>query len=209
MKQYIKILLRENLLGENAIGKHLIVVDVQPEYENYFGNLHINLFEYINENYDELSDITFLYNGEDTLGMISEHEYRDWLVENGLNEDIAYDVRLYDKGYAFFRYCIDNDIEYHSIVELVRYMYENDINDSRDLTSEFWESFVSEHGDDNIKDLLEMSDDCVSVPDLMYFLNNLNNIVLVGGGVNECLKEVEIALDALNKQYSVWDEYTY
>lgn len=209
MKLYIKELLREGLLNENALGKHLIVVDVQPEYENYFGNLAHNLFAYINENHDSISNITFLYNGEDTLGMVSEHEYRNWLYENGLDEEISYDVRLYDKGYAFFRYCIDNDIEYQSIVELVKYMYENEIYDSRDLTAEFWKSFVAEHGDEDIKDLLSMADDCVSVPDLMDFLNNFNNIVLVGGGVNECLKEVEIALDALGKQYTVWNEYTY
>jgi hypothetical protein len=43
----------------------------------------------------------------------------------------------------------------------------------------------------------------------MDILSRLNNVVLVGGGVNECLREVEIAMDALGKQYITWDEYTY
>jgi len=209
MKKYIKRLLRETLLNEEASGKHLIVVDVQPEYENYFGNLGYDLFSYINENYDSISNITFLYNGEDTLGMISEHEYRDWLYDNGLDENIAYDVTLYDKGYAFFRYCIDNGIEHDSIVALVKHMHGNNVNDSRDLDEEFWDSFTSEHGDIDIRDLLEYADDCISIPDLMDILNKLNNVVLVGGGVNECLREVEIAMDALGKQYITWDKYTY
>jgi hypothetical protein len=33
--------------------------------------------------------------------------------------------------------------------------------------------------------------------------------VLCGGGINECLKEVEIALDALNKTYTTFDRFTY
>ena len=209
MKGLIKRLLREGLIKEDAVGKHLIVVDVQPEYENYMGNLPSELFTYINENYSELRGLTFLYNGEDTLGMISEGEYRDWLYDNGLDEDIAYDVTLYDKGYAFFRYCIDNGIEHDSIVTLVKHMHDNNVNDSRDLDEEFWDSFTSEHGDIDIRDLLEYADDCINIPDLMDILNRLNNVVLVGGGVNECLREVEIAMDALGKQYITWDKYTY
>jgi hypothetical protein len=34
-------------------------------------------------------------------------------------------------------------------------------------------------------------------------------IVVCGGGVNECLKEVEIALQALDKPYNVLTQYTY
>jgi hypothetical protein len=209
MKGFIKKLLREELLNESAIGKRLIIVDVQPEYEKVFGNMHYELFSYININYNKLGGLTFLYNGYDTLGMISESEYREWLFENGLDEDIAYDVELYDKGYAFFRFCIDNDIEHDSVVNLVRHMYKNDINDSRDLDSDFWDSFVDNYGDENIRELIENADDCISVPDLMEYLNRFNNIVLVGGGINECLKEVEIALDALDKNYQTWDKFTY
>lgn len=39
--------------------------------------------------------------------------------------------------------------------------------------------------------------------------NNYNNIVLCGGGINEFLKEVEIALQVLNKHYTVLTKYTY
>jgi hypothetical protein len=88
-------------------------------------------------------------------------------------------------------------------------MYKNDINDSRDLDSDFWDSFVDNYGDENIRELIENADDCISVPDLMEYLNRFNNIVLVGGGINECLKEVEIALDALDKNYQTWGKFTY
>jgi hypothetical protein len=43
----------------------------------------------------------------------------------------------------------------------------------------------------------------------MDFLDSYDNIVLVGGGIDECLKEVELAMDALGKNYDTWHEFTY
>jgi len=47
------------------------------------------------------------------------------------------------------------------------------------------------------------------IPDLMEESQPYNNIILTAGGINECLKEVEIALTALNKPYSTYSEFTY
>jgi hypothetical protein len=197
------------LITENAVGRHLIVVDVQPEYAPWMHGMQSELFEYINTHIDELSDLTFLYNGEDTMGMVSEHEYIDWLVENGLDEDIAYGARLYDKGYAFFRSCMDRGGDDEELVNLVKFMRDNDINDSRELDKKFWKAFVKQYGSKNIRELMEDSEDCINIPDLMDFLNSYNNVVLVGGGINECLKEVELAMDALDKNYDTWHKFTY
>jgi hypothetical protein len=185
------------------------VVDVQPEYASYMSGMQYDLFRYINEHINELAGLTFLYNGEDTMGMVSEHEYRYWLFENGLDEDIAYEATLYDKGYAFFRNCMDRGGEDDELVNLVRFMRSNNINDSRELDEEFWNAFIDEYGSENIKELMEDSEDCINIPDLMDVLERLNNIVLVGGGINECLKEVELALDALDKNYDTWHKFTY
>jgi|TARA_R110002126_G_scaffold82497_3_gene202178 hypothetical protein len=213
MKYYIKQKLRESimrevLIQESAIGKTLVVVDVQPEYQSYFVNMHHNLFEYINEHNNQLSNLLFLYNGE-SLGMIEEHEFRYWMLDNGLDEEIAFSVDVYDKGYAFFRYCIDGGIDDENIVNLIKYMIHIGVNDSRDLDEDFWNGFIEKYGDENIRELLEFSDDAINIPDLMDILKPLNNITLVGGGINECLKEVEIALDTLNKSYYTWPQFTY
>lgn len=212
MKNIIKDLLREGLLKENAIGRHLIVV--QPEYAQWMNGIEKGLFEYINTHIHELNNLTFLYNGEDTMGMVSEHEYRDWLVNKGLDEDIAYNVKMYDKGYAFFRYCMDFNIPHETIVNLIKFMVHNNINDSREINAKFWKQFVKEYKDDDygtgeIRDLLEAASDCINIPDLMKFLTPYNNVVLVGGGVNECLREVELAMDALGKHYETWNRFTY
>lgn len=204
-----KNIITEKIIVEEAIGKHLVVVDIQPEYKDGFGNMSFDLAEYINENYDKFNNLTFLYNGADTLGMISEYDYRYWWVEQGLDEDIAFNAHFYDKGYAFFRYCMDEGIDDDQISNLIRYMIENNIKDSRELDKEFWNGFVSKYGNEDIRDLLEFAIDMIYIPDLMDELENYNNIVLTGGGIDECLKEVEIALDVLDKDYLTWDKFIY
>ena len=81
-------------------------------------------------------------------------------------------------------------------------MIEKDIDNSRKLDEEFWDEFIERYGDEDVRELLEFADDCINIPDLMEYLSNYNNIVLVGGGIDECLKEVEIALNALDKPYT-------
>lgn len=199
--------------GLNAVqGANLISVDVQPEYEDYLDfDLH-DYLQYLNDNIENMNSLTFLYNGAETLGMVSESEYQYWLVENGFEEENLGYSRFYDKGYAFFRYCMDEGIEEQDIVALVRFMIQNDINDTRDMDEEKWEQFVlsSDVDRQEVRDLMETADDMINIPDLMDFLRNYGGkILLSGGGINECLKEVEIALLALDKPYNVLTAFTY
>jgi hypothetical protein len=165
---------------------------------------------FINES-DENNRIVFLYNGQDTLGMVSESDYINWLFDLGIDEDVLNNATFYDKGYAFFRYCLDNSIDDDAIVDLVKYMLTNDITDSRDIDEDMWNDFMNStnHSRQDVRDLLENADDLINIPELMEFLQNKNNIALTGGGVNECLKEVEIALLAMDKPYSIISEFTY
>lgn len=189
-------------------GKHLVVVDIQPEYSKYIPFLS-KFIDFLNENYDKVSRLTFLYNGYDTLGMVNESEYINWWFENGLDESVIDVAKFYDKGYAFFRYCMDESIDENKISDLVRLMIDKNINDSRELDEEFWNEYMETNGHEDVRQLLELADDCITIPDLMDELKNYNNIILCGGGINECLKEVEIALNALGKNYLVLTKYTY
>lgn len=190
----------------------VLSVDVQPEY--FGGNGFNNKFlrNYINK-LNSSNNIICLYNGYDTLGMITENDYKMWLIENGLDEEKLDSIIFYDKGYAFFRYCMDSGIDEDDVVELVRYMYENDINDSRDLKDRNkWDDFIALHPNKTeLRELLEFADDCINIPDLMEELKKLRgkNIELIGGGREECLKEVEIALKALNIPYKTNDSLIY
>jgi hypothetical protein len=198
------------LFGNDAVsGKHLCVVDIQPEYEKAFGNMLPEFIDFLNENYGNLGHLTFFYNGYDTLGMISEGDYKMWWLDNGLEEHIVYGATFYDKGYAFFRYCIDEGIDDEQIVNIVKYMVEKNVNDSRDLDKDFWNEFIERYGNEDIRELLEFAGDAINIPDLMDELSGYKGVVICGGGINECLKEVEIALDSLGTQYTVLSKYTY
>lgn len=203
----------KNIMSEQSFsGKTFISVDIQPEYESSFGFKAYHFTSFLSEVYVDVNRIVFLYNGADTLGMISESDYKMWLMENELSEEIVESSVFYDKGYAYFRYCMDSGIDEDSVANFVRFMYENDIRDSRDLDRNVWAQYLRQYRRTDRKevyDLLKTSGDSVHIPDLMDFIKRFNNIVLTGGGVNECLKEVEIALKALNKPYTVYSKFTY
>jgi hypothetical protein len=195
----------------NINGKTIINVDIQPEYKDY---ISFDLYEwanFLNQSSDN-NNIVFLYNGADSLGMIDEGSYIEWLIFNlGIDEGVINNATFFDKGYAFFRYCMDSHIPEENIVDLVKYMIRHNITDSRDIDSEMWENFIEETGNDreDVRELLENAGDMINIPDLMDFLRNFSNIVLTGGGINECLKEVEIALLSLDKNYKVYNKFTY
>ena len=191
----------------NLSGKTIINVDIQPEYESGFSHFTNEWIEFLN-NSNENNNIIFLFNGPE-LGFPSESEYINWLYEQGINEDVIDNATIFDKGYAYFRYCLDEGIDEDQIANLVKFMIDNDINDSRDIDEDFWSKFIDQYGNEDIKDLMEFSDDALYIPELMDFLKNKSNIVLTGGGINECLKEVEIALLALDKNYQILSKFTY
>jgi hypothetical protein len=196
-------------LADNA---NFLSIDIQPEYEGSFTFDLRSYMRFLNKNAENMYSLTFLYNGYDTLGMTDENNYKFWLLRNGLKESVVDSSRFYDKGYAFFRSCMDSGHDEQEIVNLVKYMIQHNINDSRDIDEEMWNGFMKEYGYDfsEVRDFLEPAQDCINIPDLMDYLKGIGSkIVICGGGINECFKEVEIALTALGRNYNVLTEFTY
>ena len=199
--------MKKLIISEALPSGTLVSVDIQPEYKTSIDR-SFNLYDYAKLLNKHKGNIVILYNGE-SLGFPPESELIEWLYDIGVKEQTIDRAIFYDKGYAFFRYCMDSGIDEDDIVQLVRFMRDNNINDSRDIDEETWDNFVEHFTSNEIRDLLEYAGDCISIPDLMDFIQNYSNITLIGGGINECLKEVEIALKALNKPYKTIDEFTY
>lgn len=207
-----------NLEARKSIKKTLISVDIQPEYYHksvkvggFNDNILNGLISALNSN--AYNKKVILYNGADTIGMISLADYQMWLLDNGLEEDKLNECLFYDKGYAFFRFVMDSGIDEDDIVLLVKFMQANNITDSRDITeSGLWDKFMQEYDKLELRELLEDAADCINIPDLMDWLNSHvkgDTIELIGGGQNECLKECEIALKSLGINYSKNDNLVY
>lgn len=185
-----------------------VSVDVQPEYMGWadYHNYLPNFINYINENFDTYTHVIFLYNGWDTLGMITESGYIEWLLENGLREELIDRIKFYDKGYNFFRFPMDAGIDGEDIVEFIRFMKVNGVRDSREID---WEDCKGFAEDNETATLLKKYNDVVYLPDALDFLAVYDRIEVVGGGRNECLREIELGLMALNKVFTRNEEFCY
>lgn len=195
---------------ESYSGNILVCVDIQPSYKDFLTFDTYKFGQFLNES--SFNQIIYLFNGPD-LGMEDSSEISSWLFEEcGVEEDVLNNITFFEKGYSFFRYLMDEGVDEDSIVSIIRYMYNNGFNDSRDLSEEDWNEYVSQNqnlNSEEIREYLEDSPDCIYMPELMNFMSNYNNISICGGGRNECLYEVEIALEALEKNYKEINEFIY
>lgn len=163
-KQKRQVIKESRLITESTLkNKTIISVDIQPEYQSHIHFLN-DWIKFLNKSYKN-NKIVFLYNGE-SLGFSDENEYKWWLSEIGLKDEVL--------DYA-----------------------------------EFWDDFSARYNHGEIRDLLEFSSDMINIPDLMDYIKYFNNVILLGGGITECLKEVELAFMALNKPYNILKEFTY
>jgi hypothetical protein len=192
-------------------GKTLLIVDIQPAYQRWISFSMFSFIQFINKNYDKFNKIIFFFNGPE-MGYENEYDYKTWLYEHEIDEEVFDYANFYDKGYNFFRTCIDAGIYEEDTVKFLKFMLNKNIHDSRYIEKKDWIEFVKLHPDAIIlRDLLEGSEDCIWIPDLIdYIEDNVDDdILLCGGHATECLKEVEIALLVLNKNYQILKEFTY
>ena len=197
MKNFLK------KLNENS-SRDLIIVDIQPAYKD---GIYFDMYEfadYINENADNFNRIFFLYNGEE-LGLDSWQDISYWYEEHGL-DSITVSGEEFEKNYGFFRDLMDNSVDYDDIVNIGKYMLQNNITMSSEIERSVLESFELE--DEIIENILNDGYN-MYIPDVSELLENVTNPILVGGGQDECLAEVEILLQILDKDYSLNHDWIY
>lgn len=202
----MKIVYRNTIYESVDSNNVLISVDIQPEYENYMRFKPYSFINWLENNSEKYSKIVFLFNGPD-LGFQSEDEYKIWLMDNEMSEGLLERIDFFDKGYAFFRNAMDAGLDEGEILKLINYMYKNKINDSRDIEDDIWAQIGL---DDSTIEKMNKNEDALFIPDVMNYLSTITgNISLVGGGRNECLREVEFCLKVLNKPYTLINEWVY
>jgi len=128
------------------------------------------------------------------LCLDNESQVRRFLYENGFDKWKMKDIQFVDKTYGFLRGWMDMGIDVGIIKKAIRYMMSKRENDSRDIPYEEWLSVIPDLGDYE-----GIDSEPIYLPSFsMAQLKSFQGSYLVGGGRNECLKEVEILLSTFN-----------
>lgn len=193
----------KQVISEAKTGS-VIVVDVQPAYE-----LSINFAPQLMSFLNKQQKILMLVNA-DSEGLTDDTPYsiKEYWNENGFTNWNA--VKFVDKGYGYLRSWMDSGISEKTIIKTIREMYNRRVNDSSDLfqntenPAEEFENFIGAEFENWM-----LSDPIVVEWLSLKLLKSFSGSYIVGGGCNECLKEVEILMSAFNIRSTRISKFIY
>ena len=202
----------------------IICVDVQPEYVKYGGydvqDKCIEIIKFVNK---QTGPVLMFINAEESgvSGDTKEDIIRYWeYTATGGDED-WYDMgnpapidwdrfTIDDKGYGYLRSWMDYGLDSRIIIKTIRAMYQQKVSDSRELG---FPGNIRERAHE-MSEILgaveEMGDDPLVVNwTSIAQLKRFSGAYLVGGGRNECLREVELLMNSFNIRYKRIDSLVY
>jgi hypothetical protein len=198
-----KAMQTESVLVEANRGS-VILVDFQPAYEtDQFGYVDAieQAMEYINQ---KRPSVTAFYNGADVGIEDQPYDVAEHFVKYGLDEDLANDITYKEKSYAWLRSWSDQGISKKKIIQTLRYMVMNDLNDSRDIDTEVLQKLLDNEYEEWVHD------DAIYIPDISIGnLKTLSGSLIGGGGRHECLEELRTLMDAFNIKYQQVNNWIY
>ncbi len=185
----------------------VIIVDVQPAYADATKSVGadqiiVPLMDFLNR---QTGPVIAYYNGAGE-GYTEDDEYavQSYFLESGLGEDQINKLQFIEKTYGFFRSWMDQDIDTGLIINLLRKMAQQKINDSRDLEPEL-EKLLH---DDEYEPWMEH--DPLYFPDInIAQLKSMSGALLCGGGRHECLKEIQLLMSVYNIKYKLAQDFIY
>jgi len=219
----------KELINE-GLSHPVICVDVQPEYNGHpWPPTNPKFVQIMNFVQKQKGPVLFFVNAEDqgmsgdSIQQIQQF-WDETLVTEGEegddeNGDYYYKepespidwrrFEIVDKGYGYLRSWMDHGIETSTIIATIREMYVQRVTDTRDL--EFPASSQRTITQSLIMGAInEMNGDPMTVGwASVAQLKRFNGAYLVGGGREECLKEVELLMNAFNIKYKRVDSLIY
>ena len=222
----VKDIIREGL------SHPVIAVDVQPEYSGMNdgdeNSVFTQIIQFVNK---QTGPVLMFVNAEDqglsgdTIQDIKQYwddticpeeerythdEETDDYIENPNCPKINWQrFSIVDKGYGYFRSWMDHGIEPATIIATIRELYQQKKSDSRELT------FPASNKRTPQQSLImgamqEMGDDPISVNwTSVAQLKRFNGAYLIGGARDQCLREVELLMNAFNIRYKRIDSLVY
>lgn len=198
--------MRANELLERVSRSHpVIIVDVQPAYASGkvdgADSITPALMEFLNA---QTGPIVAYYNGAGE-GFTEDEVYdvQSYFLENGLGDDQINKIQFIEKTYGFLRDWMDQGVDSGIIINLLREMNRQRVNDSRDLNpnSNIFNQFDYETW---------MEHDPIYFPDInIAQLKSMSGALLCGGSRHECLKEIQLLMSVYNIRYKLAQDFIY
>ena len=198
-----------------ARGKPIVCVDVQPAYSGMMDGDEDYVFEQAIRFVNDSRAPCLMFVNAEQEGLTSDTiaDVKMYWEDSGFEPENWGRVEVYDKGYGYLRAWMDIGIGENHIIRVIREMYNQKINDSRELFG----------GDeDKIEEFLKGAAQSVNtepqylVDDPLIVgwvaldqLKRYNNCYLIGGGRKECLKEVALLMNAFNIKYTMINDLIY
>jgi hypothetical protein len=203
--------MRANEIISEDLSHPCIVVDVQPEYYDYAPQICRKIIKFVNY---QIGPILMFVNADrDGMTNDSIDEIMAFWQENRFGDEQWHRVTIDDKGFGWFRAWMDNLGTPDSlIIKVIRRMYQEKVNDSRMLFGgekspeykEKFKEFCGEHFEDWM-----LTDQIITNWTSVAQLKKFNGAYIMGGGRNECLREVELLMNAFNIKYKRIDSLVY
>ena len=220
-----KWLLSERYQEYNA--NNVIAIDIQPFYARYMDFPPREWGQFLLNMLDRNREVLYFYNGYDSMGIdedtdtlcrwLTEAVIEDHMAEIGSDDLDEYEeeygnfynkfhnqISWYDKGYGFFRSWMDQDVSERAIIRTIRIMAMKHETDSRELSDVELKNGLADEYDE------KFVDDGIYLPHFSIAqLKRFSGAFLCGGGRNECLKEVQILMNAFNIKYTLMERFIF
>ena len=184
--------------------KSIILVDFQPAYQSEdfgYDDAIETAIHYINT---KRPQVTIFYNGQDVGIEDTPEEVYYHYLEHGLDEELQHNLHFREKSYAWLRSWMDQGVDDRTIIKVVRYLVMKDLSDSREIDEEIFLKLVGDDGGE------WMFEDAISVPDInISDLKAVSGSLMGGGGRHECLKELQLFMNAFNIRYKLVNDWIY
>ena len=189
----------------------VIVVDVQPEYSGMNDGDENSVFtDIINFVNQQTGPVLMFVNAEDQgLSGDTIQSIKEYWDDSGFAPENWRRVQIADKGYGYLRSWMDHGIEPAVIIATIRELYQQRESDSRALQ---FPPFNKRTPQQSLimGAMQEMKDDPISVNwTSIAQLKRFTGAYIVGGARDQCLREVELLMNAFNIRYKRIDSLVY
>ena len=189
----------------------VIVVDVQPEYSGMNDGDENSVFtDIINFVNQQTGPVLMFVNAEDQgLSGDTIQSIKEYWDDSGFAPENWRRVQIADKGYGYLRSWMDHGIEPAVIIATIRELYQQRESDSRALQ---FPPFNKRTPQQSLimGAMQEMEDDPISVSwTSIAQLKRFTGAYIVGGARDQCLREVELLMNAFNIRYKRIDSLVY